>query len=305
MNQALDPTLIDSIADDHGQWQAYLRLGYEKRSRGVRLVKCEHEGPLYVQKAFYPEGSECAHSYLLHPPGGLVTGDELSISINVAKDAHALITMPGAGRVYRARESSASDTDGAGVQTQNLDIQVAEQGIIEWLPLETILFPNAHARMNTRFDLAASASLMTWEITCFGLPANDQDFAQGSCRQRMQIWRDGRIRFNESLIVDEHNLVEPGILQGNAGLRAAPVHGLFIAGPFDKEQQDLLDALHEVSGLCSSDEVLACSQVAEFITVRYLGHCTEKARKLFTECWSLLRPCLLQREAVEPRIWRT
>jgi urease accessory protein len=298
MNQALDQKLIEDAVPDHGQWQAYLRLAYEKRSRGVRLVKCEHEGPLYVQKAFYPEGPDCAHSYLLHPPGGLVTGDELSISIDVEEDAHALITMPGAGRVYRAR-------DAGGVQTQNLDIKVAENSVIEWLPLETILFPNAHARMNTRFDLADNASLMTWEITCFGLPANEQDFAQGSCRQRMQIWREGRIRFNESLIVDDHNLVEPTILGGNAGLRNAPVHGLFIAGPFANQEQDILDALHEVSDRCSDNELLACSQVAEFITVRYLGHCTEKARKLFTECWSILRPALLQREAVEPRIWRT
>lgn len=298
MNQALDPKLIESIADDHGHWQAYLRLAYEKRSRGVRLVKCEHEGPLYVQKAFYPEGPDCAHSYLLHPPGGLVTGDELTISVDVEKESHALITMPGAGRVYRAR-------DEGGVQTQNLDIKVEENGTIEWLPLETILFPNAHARMNTRFDMAANSSLMAWEVTCFGLPANGQDFAQGSCRQRMQIWREGRIRFNESLIVDEHNLVDPNILQGNAGLRNAPVHGLFIAGPFNDQEQDMLDSLHEVFESCSSDELLACSQVAEFITVRYLGHCTEKARKLFTECWSILRPALLKREAVEPRIWRT
>lgn len=298
MNQALDPKLIESIADDHGQWQAYLRLAYEKRSRGVRLVKCEHEGPLYVQKAFYPEGPDCAHSYLLHPPGGLVTGDELSISIDVEKDSHALVTMPGAGRVYRAR-------DAGGVQTQNLEIKVAQNGVIEWLPLETILFPNAHARMNTRFDLSKSASLMAWEITCFGLPANELNFASGSCKQRMQIWREGRIRFNESLLVDEQNLSDPGILQGNAGLRDAPVHGLFVAGPFDGEQQDILNELYELSERCSNEDLLASSQVAEFITIRYLGSCTEKARKLFTECWSILRPALLQREAVEPRIWRT
>lgn len=295
MNKPIDPQLIEQAVPDHGQWQARLNLAFAKRSRGVRLVTSEHEGPLYVQKAFYPEGPDCAHAYLLHPPGGLVTGDTLSITISSKADSHALITTPGAGRVYKAR-------DNGGVQTQNLHLSVEQNAILEWLPLENILFPNAHARMNTRIDLAENAAFIGWEVTCFGLPANEVTFDSGSVGQHMKIFKADKIVFNESLVIEDQ---DSSFLKGNAALRNLPVHGLLTAGPFAAEQIELIEALREIQSQTVKNELLATSQVGEFVTVRYLGHCTERARKLFTSAWEKIRPMLIEKEAVEPRIWRT
>lgn len=284
-------------------WQAFLRLSFACRKRGVRLVKSEHEGPLYVQKAFYPEGENCAHSYLLHPPGGLVTGDKLSIELSSQENAHALITTPGAGRVYKAREQG-------GIQTQSIQLTVAKNAVLEWLPLETILFPNSQARLNTRVDLAENAKVITWDITCFGLPANKIQFTEGSIKQSLQIWSKGRIKMNERLVIDlplgssekTHN-----ILNGNAGLRSMPVHGLLVAGPFEADETTaLIDALRELSPPSRIDKALvAVTLNGEFLTVRYLGHCTEQARFYFTQAWTLIRPALIEKEAVSPRIWAT
>jgi urease accessory protein len=310
MNSPLDPTLIEAgAAVNSSSWQARLSLSFAQRSRGVRLVKCEHEGPLYVQKAFYPEGPNCAHVYLLHPPGGLVTGDTLTISIEAQKNSHALITTPGAGRVYKAR-------DAKGVQTQNLQINVQENAIVEWFPLETILFPSAQARMKTRVDLSDNANFIGWEVTCLGLPANQITFDSGSVSQSMQIWRNGRILLNESLVIDD--IVIEGkerassatqknssLLNGNAGLRNLPVHGFMIGGPFKDEPLDLLESLRLLQTQTAKNELLAASHNGEFITVRYLGACTEKARKSFTQAWALIRPELIQKQAVAPRIWAT
>jgi urease accessory protein len=308
MNSPLDPKLIEAgAAVNSSSWQARLNLSFAKRTRGVRLVKCEHEGPLYVQKAFYPEGPDCAHVYLLHPPGGLVTGDTLTISIEAQQDSHALITTPGAGRVYKAR-------DAKGVQTQNLQINVRDNAIIEWFPLETILFPSAQARMKTRIDLSEQASFIGWEVTCLGLPANQITFDSGSVSQNMQIWRNGRILLNESLVIDDtvtedqtikNEESDYSLISGNAGLRNLPVHGLMIGGPFKDEPLDLIESLRLLQNQTAKKEFLATSHIGEFITVRYLGSCTEKARKLFTQAWALIRPELIHKKAVAPRIWAT
>ena len=290
-------------------WQAYLSLSFAKRKRGVRLVESAHEGPLYVQKAFYPEGDACAHCYLLHPPGGLVTGDQLSITVAAQENSHALITTPGAGRVYKAREQG-------GIQTQSITLKIDKEACLEWLPLETILFPNSQARLNTRIDLAEQAKVITWDITCFGLPANKLEFTQGSIKQSLQIWSQGRIKLNERLVIDlAENSVKTNttpksnlnILNGNAGLRSMPVHGLLVAGPFQEtETTALIDALRELSPQLRIEKALvAVSLNGEFLTVRYLGHCTEQARHYFTEAWSLIRPVLLNKDAVAPRIWAT
>jgi urease accessory protein len=302
MNSPLDLKLIEASALENSanirqssSWQARLNLSFAQRSRGVRLVKSEHKGPLYVQKAFYPEGPDCAHVYLLHPPGGLVTGDTLTISVEAQKNSHALLTTPGAGRVYKAR-------DAGGVQTQNLQINAQENAIVEWFPLETILFPSAQARMKTRIDISHRASFIGWEITCFGLPANEMTFDTGSVTQSLQVWREGRILLNESLVIEQG---DNALLMANSGLRSLPVHGLMIAGPFQNESIDLLESLRLLQTQTIKNEFLATSQNGEFITVRYLGTCTEKARKLFTQAWALIRPELIQKQAVAPRIWAT
>ena len=90
-------------AAEPSRWQAELALGFAATKRGVVLQHCRHQGPLYVQKPFYPEGRQLPHVYLLHPPGGLVSGDKLQINVAMARDTQALISTPGAGRVYRAR----------------------------------------------------------------------------------------------------------------------------------------------------------------------------------------------------------
>lgn len=300
MNQALDPKLIEGFISDHGQWQAYLRLRFAPRSRGTRLVASEHQGPLYVQKAFYPEGPDCAHAYLLHPPGGLVTGDTLDIDIQVDAGSQALITTPGAGRVYKARDDS-------GVQTQNMTLRVESNAVLEWLPLETILFPESHARMNTQVELAEAAKVMAWEVTCFGLPANNLAFEDGSCEQRLQIWQQGRIRFNEALSLAPG---DASVLHSKGGLQEKPVNALFVAGPFNEtidsaEHETMLEALLIKQSEVSGDDLLAVSMTGEFLTVRYLGCCTERARKLLGDAWSLVRPVLSGRRAIEPRIWLT
>ena len=81
-------------------WKAQLTLGFESRSGKSVLANRTQSGPLTVQRPSYPEGDVC-HLYLLHPPGGVVGGDELHINVNADKQANVLITTPGATKFYR------------------------------------------------------------------------------------------------------------------------------------------------------------------------------------------------------------
>ena len=78
-------------------WSANLGLEFQYKHNRTVLARNRHEGPLRVQRAFYPESLGQCHVYLLHPPGGIVAGDSLSIQAKVGSQAHGLLTAD-AGR---------------------------------------------------------------------------------------------------------------------------------------------------------------------------------------------------------------
>ena len=82
-------------------WHARLQLDYRLEAQRC-VARYEHSGPLRILQSLYPEGDGICHNVLVHPPGGLVGGDTLSLDISVGTGAHGLITTPGATRFYRS-----------------------------------------------------------------------------------------------------------------------------------------------------------------------------------------------------------
>jgi len=66
---------------------------------------------------------------MLHPPGGLVGLDTLEARLHVHPGAGALVTSPGAAKIYR------NDRRPSRV-AQHLRVQAG--GLLEWLPQETL-----------------------------------------------------------------------------------------------------------------------------------------------------------------------
>ena len=280
---------------DHGRWQASLSLEVKSTQNGAKLSKCRHDGPLYVQKPFYPEGDDLAHIYLLHPPGGIVSGDHLYIDIKVDDSAKALVTTPGAARLYRAREDRA-------LQQQSMLFNVGENASLEWFPLETIIYNDANVSLDTQINLDTNATVFAWEVSCFGLPASGELFEQGSFEQSYRVFRDGTPVFIDRLEVDDGNREQ--FLKGIAGMQQHAVSGFFIVSAVRKDES-LLAQLREVIEGNELEQVLALTHVGECIIARYLGASAEQARKGFELIWQFLRPIILERPSSAPRIWLT
>jgi urease accessory protein len=275
-----------------GGWHAALELGFTAEDGATRLSRRAHRGPLVVQRPFLPEGPAVCHVYLLHPPGGLVGGDQLDVGVAVAGGAHALITTPAAGKVYR--------TSGAPVrQTQRL--QVADGGTLEWLPQEAILYDGARATLETRVELAGGARFFGIDAVCFGLPARRVPFSRGSCRQTFELRRDGR-----PLLIERGHYVAGGAV-GTAwwGLGGADVLAFATAAP--APAAEVVEAVRARAAAAPGRDLAAATVVGEgaALVVRYLGRNAEQTRAFLHDVWRLVRPALLGRAAVPPRVWAT
>ena len=82
-------------------WHASLDLTYQRAGERT-MLQHRHSGPLRILKSLYPEGEAICHNVIVHPPGGLVGGDALDITVQAGSGAHALISTPGATRFYRS-----------------------------------------------------------------------------------------------------------------------------------------------------------------------------------------------------------
>ena len=80
--ELMTTSCLDRIGLCEG-WKAKLYLKFIEENNKTILNKRSHQGPLQVQKAFYPEASGACHVYILHPPGGVVGGDSFDVKIEV------------------------------------------------------------------------------------------------------------------------------------------------------------------------------------------------------------------------------
>ncbi len=272
------------MADAVG-WRAQLEMEFAERGGRTVLAGKRHYGPLTLQRPFYPEGAP-AHLYVLHPPGGLVGGDQVELSAAVGAGAHALITTPGAAKFYRSAGPPAT-------QTQRLS--VAPGGVLEWFPQENILFPGANAGLLSEIQLGGDARFIGWEVQCLGRPVIGERFATGSADMGLRIWRDGAPLLIERLRVDG-----TGSLDGPSGLRGFPVAATFVASGTRAEDLEAVRAQ-----LFRNDLNWSATRVDDLLVARCLAPGSEPVRRLFVALWGILRPRLIGREACPPRIWAT
>lgn len=268
-------------------WEAELSLRYAPSGGATRIVERSRRGPLAVQRPFYPEGEVC-HTYLLHPPGGVVGGDSLDIRIAVETGASALITTPGATKFYRS---------GRRLATQTQLLRVDAGATLEWLPQENIFFPSTTAKVCTRIELASGARFIGWDIQCLGRPVIDEVFNDGAVDCRTELYRDGELLLSDRLHTEGRRLVDAA-----AGLRGFPMQATLLIAPGEGA---LLDLVRQQLPVNDSQLEAGATLIDGILVVRLIGRRTEAMMRCLCAVWRAVRPALLARPACPPRIWST
>ena len=280
--------VAEPAAEPAAGWEAQLDLAFQRDATRTVLATKRHQGPLRVQKALHPEGPEICQAIVVHPPGGIVGGDRLAISIDVGARAHAQITTPGAAKWYRSAGADA---------VARTRLAIDEGGVLEWLPQESLLFDGARAAIATRIDLAAGACFIGWDIVGLGRTASGERFATGRLHQTIELFRDGALAWCERTVLNGGS----GALQSGALLAGAPVFGsMIVAGA---AVDDAL--LATCRAIAHIREEASVTRMPEALIARYRGDSTIAARTYFALQWSALRAALVGRAAVPPRIWNT
>ncbi|WP_082095726.1 urease accessory protein UreD [Photobacterium halotolerans] len=290
--QSCEHSALNGIDTTRG-WLAEIQLGFADRGDKTVLKQRSQKGPLAVQRPLYPEGPVC-HTYLLHPPGGVVGGDQLTITAHVSEGAQALVTTPGATKFYRSAGKLAH---------QRQILRVAPEAQLEWLPQENIHFPGARVKFNTEIHIAPGGRFIGWEMHCFGRPALNECFETGHIAGHCRVFLDDALVLAEGMNLNA-SLAQPSRA---ASLRDFPMNAtLLIAGETDElliVVQDLLNQHHESAN--KNNLIAGVTQIDGLLAVRALAQGTEPLLQLFTRIWQHTRAHWSGTFPLPPRIWAT
>ena len=281
------------FSPDPMTWHAQLDIDY-KRSGERTVAHHRHNGPLRLLQSLYPEPGGVCHSVLVHPPGGLVGGDTLAMTITAADQTHALITTPGASRFYRSRQDLA---------IQRTEITLTGRARLEWLPLEAIAYDQCLAENHLTLNLDSQSAILGWDVTAFGLPNADLPFLHGSFMQHIEvpgIWMErGRLDASDARLMN-------GPL-GLAGHRC--MASLFFVSGQAIERSRREHALDLARAIVGAHALVATSGVTspspQVVLLRVLAPVVEPAMQLLRQVWQAWRQHLWQLPATPPRVWST
>jgi urease accessory protein len=271
-------------------WEARLQLGLTYKNRKSVLSKRRHDGPLTLQRPFYPEEDGTCHLYILHPPGGIVGGDSLNIELTCNEKTSTLVTTPGASKFYQSNGFTA---------WQNNSLIVKEDACLEWLPQETILFDSARVDSTTKIELNKRASFMGWEIVSFGRPVCKEEFTTGLFKQSFEIWQEG-----EPLLIDKVTIQDRAeVFTSLWGLQSKPVMGLMTV--VNQDPASLLEAKNIIQNMIGDVSRLSVTLMGSVLVCRCLDSNSMAIRDTFIDIWKAIRLESINKPPCEPRIWAT
>lgn len=173
---------------------------------GGRLSRLWQRGSA---KAMLPRmHGRAAEVVFLNTAGGLTGGDRLDYRLDLAAGAVAVGTTQTAERAYLSR---------AGAARVRVELNLGAGARLHWLPQEMILFEGAAIDRGLRVDMAADAELVMLETLVLGRAAMGERLTRIALTDRREVIRGGRPAMLEAILLDDADLVRPGV----AGLNGA------------------------------------------------------------------------------------
>lgn len=265
--------------------QGQLLVSTKHRDGRTRLADLRQQGCLH---ACFPSCAADTHeSVLVNSAGGVADGDQLGISLHAAAGARMVVSTQAAERIYRAR-------NGAAPSRITTRIEAEAGARMEYLPQETILFQGAALERTLRIDLAPDATYLGIETLIFGRAASGERVTQVHLRDRMSLYRAGRLVLQDQVIVSGNACEILG--------RTATANGAAVAASITYAADDAgvyLDAVRQLLAAIPANEGAGGASVRDGVLVlRLVMTNGQAARAVNTQCLTALRD---GREL--PRVW--
>ena len=137
-----------------------------------------------------PEPDAALEAVLVNVAGGLAGGDAIEASITLRTGARAQVTTPAAEKIYRSLGDASSITT---------RLNVAEGGVLEFLPQEAILFDGARLTRRMEARVAPGGTLLAAEAVVLGRIERGEAWRHGALHDSWRLHHGDRLTWADAM----------------------------------------------------------------------------------------------------------
>ena len=162
-------------------YDGFVHLGFSNRNGRTISHKKYQEGNSRVS-ADNSDANGVPYYFLINMGGGFVEGEQYQVTIDVSKDAHALVTTQTPTYVYKCEKGQLTQ--------QNTSITLEEDSYLEYMADEVIPYLKSRYFQTSRIDMDKSAHLIYSDGVTAGWSHEDLPFQYHYFRNLTQIYQD-------------------------------------------------------------------------------------------------------------------
>lgn len=125
----------------------------------------------------------------INTAGGMTSDDDLQWQAHAGPNTHLTVTTQACEKIYKADGGPAKVT---------VELEIADEAELNWLPQETILFDKARLTRSITAHLQGNAKLLLVEPVLFGRRAMNETMQSG-------LWRDSWRIFHQNALIHAEN----------------------------------------------------------------------------------------------------
>ncbi|CAH1775969.1 unnamed protein product [Owenia fusiformis] len=152
----------------------------------------------YPLKVLIPDHAGCTNCAWIYPityGGGLVSGDEISLEVQVKPFCAALITTQASTKVYHSEDNKPC--------VQRFKYSVADKSLLCVLPDPIVCYKEAIYKQSQRIELSPLGNLVLLDWLTAGRTARGEIWQFTKYDSCNEIVIDGRLRFKDSVSLEE------------------------------------------------------------------------------------------------------
>lgn len=225
--------------------------------------------PLKVAKPFYDEKHNKMKLCMMNASAGILSGDEYTIEIKVNERSKLQLYTQSYSKIFQMKD---------GFAVQNININIEEDGLLEYMPHPVIPFANSNFAARNTIKLKKSSRLYFRDILSCGRYKSDEMFQFNRYKSKTEVYLE------DKLIFMDNTLLEPAKQQlSGIGFYEGFTHQANVFFYSENADERLKSALVKFLGTYDFIEFGATVTYPRLILVRILGKTSEKLKIITDE----------------------